>query len=206
MPALATSPPSSRKVRENWNETRTKRDPLSCYPSSRSLSLPFPVLSQATKTAPPRPLTSTAAAAAPAAAPALSTDASSLSAFGLLPRELILYPSPDALSRVAGVDGEGTLWVELLLDESENENDETRDDGEETTSLSSLRSALSPTALRPGDAAIVKAPEHVRIDFEARRARRDQRLQRKRAEAAAAAAAAAVAKAEQEKQKGRVRR
>lgn len=176
-------------------------------PLITALSL-LPLLKQA-KAAPPRPLT--AAAAAPVVAPALSTDAPSLSAFGLLPHELLTYP-PGSLSRVAGVDGEGTLWVELLLDESESESESENDDetgeadGEESDGLS-LRSALSPTALRPGDA-MPKAPEHVRIDFEARRARRDQKLQRKRAEAAAAAAAvAAASKAEQAKaQKGRVRR
>ena len=163
----------------------------------RSLS-PF---SQATTTA-QRPLTSTAATAAPT----LLTDASSLSAFGLVPHDLIAYP-PGSLSRVAGVDGERTLWVELFLDEIGNENDETGDDDDddgESNGLS-LRSALSPTALRPGDT-MTKAPEHVRIDFEAGRARRDQKLQRMRAEPAAAAAAAA-SKAEQAKeQKGRVRR
>ena len=143
-----------------------------------------------------------------AAAPTLATDAASLSAFGgLLPRELIVF-SPGSLSRVAGVDSEGTLWVELVLDENEIDDDDGGGgSGSGEGEGLSLRSALSPTALRPGDA-VMRAPEHVRIDFEARTARRDQKSQQRRAEAAAAAAAAAAAlKAEQaKKQKGRVRR
>lgn len=117
-----------------------------------------------------------------AAAPTLSTDAPSLSAFGLLPQDLLVFP-PGSLSRVAGVDSEGTLWVELLLDEGDENDENDNGDG-----LSSLPSALSPTALRPGDA-VARAPEHARIDFEAGRARKDQKAQQKRARAAAAAAA-----------------
>ena len=207
MPALDTSPPSpSRKVRESWNERRERAsallsdsNPLPSFP----LSLPPSPFSQAAASAAARPLTA-AAVAAVAAAPTLSADASSLSAFGLLPQELIVYP-PGSLSRVAGVDREGVLWVELLLDENENENENDEADeaatDEESNGLS-LRSALSPTALRPGDA-IIKAPEPVRIDFEARRSRKDQKLQQQKrateAAAAAAAAAAVASKAEQAK-------
>ena len=151
-----------------------------------------------------------ATAAPPLPPPTLSTDDRSLSkAFGggLRCNELI-YSSAGQLATVAGVDGEGTLWVKLLLDDAENDDDDDDDDDE---NLSSLPWALVPTALRTGDdgedaALSMKVPEHVRIDFEAAQARREQRRQRKRAEAARArAAAAAAAEAEQAKKQQRRR-
>lgn len=184
MPALA-SKPAARKVRKGRSDNVHFDTSLARSAHGAPSASSFPPQAAAAALPPASTLT-----AANAAAPALSTDGPSLSAFGLAPGELIYVN--EQLSRVAGVDSEGILWVDLLLDvENENENENEDDDDLESKSLS-LPSALAPTAHRPGDS-MTEVPEHVHIDFEAGRARKDQRKQQKRAAASAAVAAAAVA-------------